>query len=361
MQVSVSSELTANRLGDLPGRFPYRDSSQPWKGAFWERRDAVSRERWSRGLVRERPPEAAAAREVRNLEEVTLKPQPSDEILPDVVEGAPCSIGQLGVKVTTYPDGVRVVLYRSGPVQVSGAGGLARAAGSLGVEDSKQSKSVSADAERSAASVARSKRLVVHRARALGVAAMWTFTKRGKFKSSDEVWAAWRAFTKIMRRRYGGAFRYVAVPELHADGETWHLHVVVDRIYMVESLRILWQRALGGTGRERGDQTKGNVNVKGSRARGSSSRRFASYIAKYVSKGFERGGANRRVFAASVGISPVVVTRWRCPHDLGLIEFTDSVGEWLRDAHGIQRFFPRLFFRDGWECAIAECPLPAVA
>ena len=267
----------------------------------------------------------------------------------------------LGAKVTSYPDGLRVVLFRSGQrgAAVTAAGSVRDADSSSGT--SERSISSSDAAERLSSSIARSRRLVVHRARSLNPCAMWTFTRRGKFESSADAWAVWARFARLMRLRFGAGWRYVAVPELHGDGETWHLHVLVDRFYMVETLRVLWQRALGGTGQERGDQTLGNVHVKASRTRRASARRFAAYVSKYVGKGFERSGANRRVFAASVGLRPIAATRWHCPYDIGLGEFIDSFERWLRESFGVARFWPRILVRESWECAIADCPLPAAA
>jgi hypothetical protein len=184
---------------------------------------------------------------------------------------------------------------------------------------------------------------------------MWTFTKRGKFASSDEVWAAWKLFRQLMARRFKKQkFEFVAVPELHSDGETWHLHVLFGRLYMVEMLRAFWYRSLGGTGKERGDQTPGSVNVKSLRARHSSGRGAARYIAGYVGKGFERGGANKRVFSASVGLAPVDVKRWRDPFDETIIGFADSVGRWLRDHFAFQPFFPRFLFKPGFEVGVID-------
>lgn len=332
----------------------------PWRGAYWEsrarQRVARERERAERRAAAEPRPAPA-----RNLEQVTHDPHgPPD--LPEVMEGGPTCLGQPGVKVTVYSDVVRVSLYRSGSgtAGVRAGGGSARDADASSGHSSEKPSDVPGGS-RSGSSIARSRKLVVHRARCLQACAMWTFTKRGKFATVDELWAAWRAFSKSAVRRFGEKWRYVAVPELHADGETWHLHVLVDRFYMVETLRILWGRALGGTGRERGDQTKGNVHVKASRSRGATARRFASYVAKYVGKGFERGGSGRRLFSASAGLHPREVARGRSPVDVGLVEFADSVGRWLRERFGVERFFPRFLLRNSWECAIADCPLPRAA
>lgn len=337
------------------------------QGLFFDEALATDRRRIWQGPVSGRPSSrgaaclngrargasgASGARVGRNLEEVTLEDRPS---LPDIAVGAPHR-GQLGCKVATYADGsIRAVVYRSRAT--SGKSGSSVLNADSSESESRKGPSSSAS-ERSAASLQRSKRLVVHRARALNAQFLWTFTKRGKFESCDAVWAAWWRFARLMRKRFGKSFRYVAVPELHNDGETWHLHCLFDRFYMVESLRVMWHRALGGSGTERGDQTPGNFNAKSLRARGSARRRAAHYIAKYVGKGFERGGANRRVFSASAGLHPTHVAQWRCPVDEGIVGFTDSVGGWLREHFGLARAYPRFLFRRSWECAVIDTALP---
>jgi hypothetical protein len=289
----------------------------------------------------------AAPKAPPNLEEVTLDLQ----VRPDVLASGAPGRGQLGCKLTVYEDGVRATFWRAPEWKRSGS-----------VEDVEQSSGGSGGAgsmdekSRSAASIARSRRIVVHRARCLGVHSMWTFTKRGKFASADDVWAAWRRFGQMMRRRYREKWRYVAVPELHGDGATWHLHVLFGDFYMVETLRRLWYRALGGTGSETGEATPGSVNVKSLRSAHSTPRGAAYYVAKYVGKGFERGGSNRRVFATSLGLNPIEVTRWNNPYDDGIVEFVDTVGGWLGLLNPLARIFPRFFFRGrgGLESAVID-------
>lgn len=331
-----------------------------WRGAHWERahREHVERVKGWAERVSGRAERGRDA-PVRSLEEVTLDDRP-------LVQGKPCEPGRLGMKVVAYQDGARVVLYRrrNRGGNTSSAKRLSESS-AMDAEPSgtwQPSGSSEMDKARLAASLSRSKRLVVHRARCLGARALWTFTKRGKFSSVDEVWQAWSVFRRLMVKRYGQDFRYVAVPELHADGETWHLHVLVDRLYMVESFRVLWNRALGGTGRERGRETKGNVDVKGpSAGRRITARRFAYYVAKYVGKGFEWSAGSRRLFSCSAGLRPVVDASWRAADDFRLAEFADAVGGWFGESLGVRAFYPRLFYRETFEVGIAEVPLDSAA
>jgi len=246
---------------------------------------------------------------------------------------APCAL-MWSVKLVEYPDGFRVSCYRR-----PGEGAVSR----YGAPDADSSLSPStacstrADGARSESSLRRSRALVLHRMRCLAPHSLWTFTRRGKFASLDELWRAWSLFRWSARRRLGDQWQFVAVPELHADGQTWHLHVAFNRWCDVVTLRRLWYRALGGSGDERGSETPGNVDVK-SFGRGSASpKRLARYLSKYVGKGFERSSANRRIFASSIGLHPARVERWFHAFDDGVITLASTVGRWLYNRFGVAK------------------------
>lgn len=230
------------------------------------------------------------------------------------------------VRLVEYPDGFRVSCYRRRGEAFASRSGVGDADSCLSPSSVASTQD---DGARYESSIRRSRALVLHRTRCLCPHSLWTFTRRGKFASLDELWRAWALFRKGARRRLGGSWSFVAVPELHSDGETWHLHVAFNRWCDVVTLRRLWYRALGGSGKEAGADTPGSVNVK-SFGRGSTSpKRLAGYISKYVGKGFERGGANRRVFASSVGLHPVRVERWHHAFDDGVGTMVATVGRWL--------------------------------
>lgn len=296
------------------------DGVSVWRGGAVERRAAA----WS-GYVERR----YGARSAPNLEEGTLDDVPA---LPDLVEGgAPCR-AQWNVKLTQYPDGLRVTCSR----QVGDGGCFAPHAGSES-ERSDASECATDARSRSDSSIRRSKALVVHRMRCLAPESLWTFTKRGKFSSAADAWSAWSAFRRKMIWRFGRDWRYVAVPELHSDGETWHLHVAFNRWCWVGTLRRFWYQALGGSGDEVGDASPGSVNVKVLRRGGANARRVAGYLAAYVGKGFERGGSNKRVFAASCGLHPLRAERWRSPYEYGSAEMAVAVGRWVYQRFGVER------------------------
>lgn len=302
------------------------------------------------------PAEPARVRSAPSLEEVTLDYQTPSETPPepiaDLVGGQPCA-GQFGVKVVQYPDGVRACVYRGRSPKAPG--------GSVEDAVASEGSSIAPEVERSAASTRRSRALVAHRVRCLGPHSMWTFTKRGKFSSSDELWRTWVAFTRLCERRYGRRIKYVAVPELHGDGDTWHLHVVLGERFEVEALRILWHRALGGTGRERGSETPGNVDVKTLRGHRASARRIAAYISKYVGKGFERSSSNRRVFSASAGLNPTRVEFWRCPWDAAIGDVADFARRRLCESFGVALVYARFLLKPDFQCAVLDCTRPARA
>jgi hypothetical protein len=156
----------------------------------------------------------------------------------------------------------------------------------------------------------RSKRTLRYRCLALKADHMITLTKRGKFASVDEVRAAWLAFHKSIRKFPNLEFRYVAVPELHGDGITFHLHVAVAGRYDVVFLRRLWYRALGGTGKERGDETPGSINIRYFSHKRKSALIVAGYMAKYMGKSFAVIGGRGKSYWCSEGLYPLTVQRW---------------------------------------------------
>lgn len=316
-----------------------------WRGQAVERRSR-------RSLARLDAVSAAASEASRrNLEEITLEPQGVlSEI--EVGKGLP---EQFTANIVQYADGFRVTLYRSPRLKfASDAPSTVLPVASADSLSESAFTPIALAVERSIASTKRSRSLVVHRARCLQPHSMWTFTKRGKFASADDVWSAWRLFAQMMRRRFKREWAYVAVPELHRDGQTWHLHVLFGRFYMVETLRRYWYRALGGSGSEQGDQTPGSVNVKSLRSRHSAGLGAARYIAKYVGKGFERGGLNRRVFASSIGLRPLQAQKRRDTFDQGLFGFADAVGRWLREHFGVERIYPRFYVHDTFSAAVID-------
>ncbi len=171
--------------------------------------------------------------------------------------------------------------------------------------------------ERVMRSVRRAKQSCRRRIYALCPDRMLTLTKRGKFPDVDSAWAAWSRFERICSRFWRNNWKYVVVPERHADG-TYHLHVALVGFYHVGMLRRFWFRALGGTGHESGESTPGNVDMSWHRAGSRSRIRIARYLRKYMGKDLASCVRGRRSFAASRGLTPIRIARWHEPVHLGL-------------------------------------------
>lgn len=172
------------------------------------------------------------------------------------------------------------------------------------------------DRDRALRSVRRSKQSMKRRVYALCPDRLLTLTKRGKFPDIDSAWAAWQRFERVCSRFWRGKWKYVVVPEQHSDG-TYHLHVALKGFYDVGLMRRFWYRALGGTGREKGEQTPGSVNIAPVRVGSRTRLRIASYLRKYMGKDLGSCVRGRRAFACSRGLVPIRVARWREPVHLG--------------------------------------------
>lgn len=195
------------------------------------------------------------------------------------------------------------------------------------------------------ASIARSRAACIRRCLALQADHMLTLTKRGKFETLDEAWEAYWAFNKSMRRKFGGRWKFVAVPELHATGG-YHIHVALHGFWWVGLLRRLWMRALGGKGNESGDATPGNIDLKSFVRVSRGQWRVARYIAKYLGKGFSSLDSGRRAYSCSAGLHPARVTRWREPPYIGHTDAALAIQRRLTPVVGVDRWSAYFWSRD---------------
>lgn len=234
-----------------------------------------------------------------SLEEVTLDDRTEDNLLLEPSFGDASDDGVWKIRKTFFSSGVCEVraFLGSAPTRIREQSSS---------ESTRPDQSESAREGRFESSIARSRRVLRERCLELDATHMLTLTKRGKFSSIDETWAAWRRFSRLMKKFYREKWRYVVVPELHSDGETYHLHVAIRGFFWAGIVRKIWQKALGGTGYEHGEGTLGNIDLKSfRRVRGAAGvRRIAGYIAKYVGKGFTACNRGRRLFASSGGLDP---------------------------------------------------------
>ncbi len=110
-----------------------------------------------------------------------------------------------------------------------------------------------------------------------------TLTSRNLLNDYDKLISAWKRFMRLLEAA-GEKFEYIAVPELHKNGEYYHVHAAINGFSRVEILRRCWQIALGGKGDERGINALGNVDIKSNRRKGQHKSKQAIGVAKYISK-----------------------------------------------------------------------------
>lgn len=228
-------------------------------------------------------------------------------------------------KTDAGPDAwrVRQTFFSSGVCNISVSTGSVWTQGRVKSSSELRTRESSSDLEaqgRFESNITRAKRTIRERCLELNADHMLTLTKRGKFQNLDELWLAFKYFNRYMTKFYGDAWRYVAVPELHSDGVTYHIHVAVKGFYWAGLVRKFWQKALGGKGNERGESSVGNIDLKEfRRVRGAKGvRRVAGYIAKYVGKGLNARNRGRRLFTSSRGLTPHRVQRW-CVRQWGTV------------------------------------------
>lgn len=267
---------------------------------------------------------------VRNLEEVTLN-QTDNQFLPGRFDGDDV----WNVTRTQFGCGVIELRATRGNWLK-----CKRVKSSVALESTKLLPATPSETEsigeRFESSVKRSRRLLRERCLQLNANNLLTLTKRGKFHSLENLWGTFKEFSRLMSLRFGSRWKYVAVPELHEDGETYHMHLAMQGFFSVESVRIVWYRALGGKGDERGEHTPGSVNFAKRRygAGPAKARKLAGYVSKYVGKGFVSCSRNRRLFATSRGLAPDHVTRWHCRYWTNAREFCIAAQQWLHQLGG---------------------------
>ncbi len=136
----------------------------------------------------------------------------------------------------------------------------------------------------------RAKKSIRYKAMMIGGDRLVTFTTRCKLKNRDEANNAWARFIKLAGKQFKD-FPFVAVQELHKQSEHIHIHVILNKYYPVNILRLLWHKALGEKEEKKGAESPGNVNIKykaqyiqGSGNSGKHIAKIARYLSKYVGK-----------------------------------------------------------------------------
>lgn len=297
-------------------------------------RDAIV-SAWLRGELQSRgaaaargAPEARAAAALPSLESSTLEALsvagPEASGIGYLSHGHTRQTGLVNLTLTEYPEGWRGCAWQSRDPPKP--------------RDPCRAQRLKGESERWDSAKVRARARVRHLCRCLGVDHLWTFTKRGKFADLDELWSTWREFCRLMAVRFPNrSWDYVVVPELHADGDTWHIHVGVIGFWDVNTLRVLWHRALGAPGLMRGSESPGNVDAQ-YKAKGRvlrSAREIARYIAGYIGKGFAIVSSGRRLFASTKGVRPLKCVAFHFVTPLTVEEFQHGFLELMRQVSGV--------------------------
>lgn len=158
-----------------------------------------------------------------------------------------------------------------------------------------------------------------------------TLTSRNLLSDYDELVATWKRFMRILETAEA-KFDYIAVPELHKNGEHYHIHAAINGFVRADLLRRCWQIALGGKGDEKGKDALGNVDIKQSKRRVTDPFKRAVGIAKYLSKYITKSYLEHHIFNRR---------RYWYPRTIKLPE---SHAEWMQAqtmAEALQEMFPR--------------------
>jgi len=127
---------------------------------------------------------------------------------------------------------------------------------------------------------------------------MLTFGTRGVLPLSVLL-AHWHAFVRAYRAVSHGVFRYCAVPETHADGVHYHLHVAVSGWFSLAKALRIWHAITAED--VPGGGVNGSINVKmfySRRHRENPVAAIASYIAKYAGKRLDGELEKKRYWAS---------------------------------------------------------------
>lgn len=136
--------------------------------------------------------------------------------------------------------------------------------------------------------------------KAKGLTTMLTLTYRENMQDRARMARDFDVFVKRVRRVVPG-FQYVCVFERQKRG-AYHAHIAVQRVQshylhrgmVVRSfdlLRSMWRGVVGAD--------NGNVDVSRNKRVGRSSAKLASYLSKYISKGFGESSDGRDSYSAS--------------------------------------------------------------
>lgn len=206
--------------------------------------------------------------------------------------------------------------------------------------------------ENKARSIRRAKQQVRFAVKAIGADHLLTLTYRtvdGKpMDDVERLKRDWKELCRLLKKGLPAsenhkahkgldAWKFVAIREKQENGAL-HLHCAVVGRQDIRFIRRCWFVAIGGTQDDTGENTKGNIDVKGPSKRWGSKTlewkpdRLCGYMTKYLHKTFEdlEEKGSKRYWAGRSNDKPEVVKLW-----LGAQCFHDAILE----SHRIFRFY----------------------
>lgn len=185
-----------------------------------------------------------------------------------------------------------------------------------------------ADTENRERAVRRARQQVRWHCRSLAVDHLLTLTYRENMEDVERLKIDWKRFVRLMRETKPN-WEFVAVRE-RQDRGALHLHVAVHGRQDIGLVRRCWYQALGGKGDETGDQTPGQIDVRGpskrfgSRIQDWKINKLTGYMCKYMDKAFEEleSKGSKRYWNSKGVPKPVVEKIW-----LASSSFVDAVVE----------------------------------
>ncbi len=248
----------------------------------------------------------------------------------------------------------RYAWHELGPVSPHALHDAALAQGSIWVDGAWQPHQPT-EAElldRAARNVERSARRAKTKVRRLckakGLTTMVTLTYRENMTDRERMARDFDVFVKRLRRVVPD-LQYVCVFERQKRG-AWHAHIAVPRVFshylhkgvLVRSydlLRSMWRGVVGVDG--------GNIDVSRNKRLGRSAARLASYLAKYISKGFAHAANAGDSYRASGRALPqAVVVR---SHHVSLSEALSECVELLgSEIQSTRHFHQAMLDCGGW-------------
>lgn len=170
-----------------------------------------------------------------------------------------------------------------------------------------------------------------------------TLTYRECMTDRVSVKRHWQEFLRLVRVEYP-EFQYVSVLEIQDRG-AFHIHCAVRGWYKYSFLRACWYRAIGGTGREEGEETPGSMNMTAPKTRWGSgvthwkTNKLAGYLTKYLAKTFDMTSSEKKRYWHSRDLSAPAITRvWLA---------SQNIKEMIPEAVGALQLF--LNVRPDWD------------